>query len=117
MKDLELIAATFLTSELPKDKEYLSKYFRGLLQERVLSYYLIFTREEGTFKWFYRNFIDHTGMACAKRHLYFLMARIRKIEARLAKAEKEKDHETIALIKMGKYKHQPKIFRKKNIFK
>lgn len=103
MKDLELLAAKFLTSDLPKSKEYLRKYFTGIIQERLVIYYLTFPYDGTKFKRFYQNFIDHTGIFCSERWVYKLIDRIKKVEARLIKAEIEKDHEAVSLIKMGKY--------------
>lgn len=102
MKDLELLAARFLTGELPKPKEYLRKYCKGQTQERLVIYYLTFGYD-GQFKRFYQNFIDHTGMYCSERVVYRVISRVTKVEARLARAEKEKDHESVALIKTGKF--------------
>jgi hypothetical protein len=103
MKDLELLAAKFLTSDLPKPKEYLRKYFTGIIQERLVVYYLTFSYEDGNFKRFYKNFIDHTGIFCSERWVYKLIDRVKKVESRLKRAEMEKDHESVALVKMGKY--------------
>ncbi len=103
MRDLELLAAKFLTSDLPKSKEYLRKYFTGIIQERLVVYYQTFPYEDGNFKRFYQNFVDHTGIFCSERWVYKLIDRVKKVEERLARAEMEKDHETVALIKMGKY--------------
>lgn len=103
MKDLELLAARFLTCDLPKHKEYLRKYFTGPIQERLVVYYLTFPYDDGNFKRFYQNFIDHTGIFCSERWVYLLIDRVKKVEARLARAEVDKDHETVALVRMGKY--------------
>lgn len=103
MKDLELLAAKFLVSDLPKPKDYLRKYFTGIIQERLVVYYLTFPYDDGNFKRFYRNFVDHTGIFCSERWVYKLIARIKKVETRLDQAIAENDYETVAIIKTGEY--------------
>jgi len=102
MRDLELLSARFLACELPRHKDYLHKYFKGDIQERMVVYFLTFPYD-GNFKRYYQNVIDHTGIYCSERWVYNLLNKIRKVEDLMAKAEKEKDHETVALLRSGKW--------------
>jgi hypothetical protein len=102
MIDLELLSAKFLSCELPPHKTYLHKYFNGDIQERYVVYFLTFPYD-GNFKRYYQNVIDHTGIYCSERWVYRLLKKIRKVEARMEKAVNDKDHETVALIKSGKW--------------
>lgn len=58
MKDFEFISGRFFDFEIPKEKRYLLKYFKGKLQVAFLRYYMIFGSRQ--------NFTDHTGHRCAK---------------------------------------------------
>lgn len=51
---------------------------------------------------FYINFCDHTGVCCSTRWVRKLLVRIRKIEAALAKAERDFDINLVGDIKSGK---------------
>lgn len=106
MRDLDLVAAKFLTASLPKSKDYLSKYFKGDIQEKMVVYFLTFPYS-GNFKPYHRNLVDHTGIACSSRWVFKLLSKFKSVEAAMEKAEKEKDHETVVLIRMGR------LFRKR----
>ena len=47
--------------EIPKEKKFLLKYFRGKFQRQFLRYFIFFGD--------YENFVDHTGFCCSKRWL------------------------------------------------
>jgi hypothetical protein len=104
MSDLDLLAARFLTAELPKQKEYLRRYFKGDIQERLIVYYLTFPPERGYFPRFYQNFIAHTGIYCSERWVQLLIKRVRQIEDRLARAERDGDPVMVAEIKSGTWR-------------
>jgi len=102
MRDLELLSAHFLTCQLPQHKTYLRKYFTGPIQERLVVYFLVFPYD-GRFRRYYNNIIDHTGLYCSERWIYNLLKRFSTLEQRMTRAEIEKDHVTVALIKSGKW--------------
>ncbi len=102
MKDLELLSAPFLDGILPHNKEYLSKYF-DKHQQHLVVYYFSFPYD-GHCSAYRKNFIDHSGIYCSERWVYKILARIKKIEGRLAEAEAALDYETVAMIKSGGFK-------------
>jgi len=109
MKDLELLSARFLTLEIPPHKEYLHKYFKGKIQERAVVYFLVFPYD-GNLKRYAQNLIDHTGIPLCTVWVSDLLKKFRTIEERLAKAEADKDHVTVALIRSGKWVRRPGKF-------
>ena len=102
MKDLELLSARFLTGTLPHNKEYLSKYF-DKHQQHLVVYYFSFPYD-GHAANYRKNFIDHSGIYCSERWVFKILAKLKKIEGRLAEAEAALDHVTVALIKSGGFK-------------
>lgn len=98
-KDLDFIAGTFFDYDIPKNQQYLLKYFRTDLQAAFLRYYLIYNS--------WTNFVDHTGMYCTKRALQKLTVRFNRITEIYAKAQEEFTEESIELlfkIESGKYR-------------
>lgn len=71
MKDAIFLAGLFFEYEIPRDKQFLLKYFRSPLEEQFVKYYLCFGEID--------NFIDHTGFFCQKRWVCILKKRIDKI--------------------------------------
>lgn len=96
--DLELffISGKFLEINLPKEKEYLFKYFRTPLQQSLIQYYLIF----GSLT----KFIDHTGYACNPWWIRDLKRKLKRLEEAHTKAKQEMDLEKLTKIEVGKYK-------------
>lgn len=105
--DLDFISGNFLYEELPRDKEYLAKYFDGPVEKRFLVYYLTFsslhTKKED-FLTFYENFVNHTGHACSTRWVRKLVKRLATIEEELQAASKSFDLDKVGLIKSGNFK-------------
>ena len=71
MRDLDFLSGWFFEYEVPKDKQYLLKYFTTDLQRAFLRYYLVFGNS-----W---NFVDHTGHYCSRRLLWKFQARYRHL--------------------------------------
>ena len=94
--DLALISGDFAEYSLPKQKQYLLKYFDSEIQNQFIRYYVIF----GSVK----HFTDHTGIFCKKRWLKYLVSRFHEVEAELKRAKSELDFATVALIESGRYK-------------
>jgi len=96
LNDLKLVSGKFFDSVLPKDKQYLLKYFDTEVQEMFLRYYLEFGNTS--------HFTEHTGYICTKRWLRGLRSRYKKLLAARKQAQKEMDLDTLELIQMGKFK-------------
>ncbi len=103
--DLKLIAGNFLDDVLPKDKQHLLKHYRSEHQRRFITYYLNFAElRERSPKHFYKNFIDHTGIACTERSMQSWIKKFHALESALQKATEQFDFETIEQIKSGRYR-------------
>lgn len=94
-EETAFIGGLFIDCDIPKEKQYLLKYFRSDLQQQFVRYMLQF----GTTV----RFVDHTGYYCSERWLKVLKAKMIKLEATYDKAKKDFDFETVAQIEMGKY--------------
>jgi hypothetical protein len=106
MKDLELLVPKFLHRRLQPHEEYLRKYFPNDDQERLIIYFLTFPMPSGEFLPYYHQFIDHTGLHCSERWVYKMLSRLKLLTERLAQAEEERDHETVAAIRSGLWRAQ-----------
>jgi len=106
MSDLELFSANFITCEIPPHKEYLHKYFKGDIQERAVVYFLT-VPYDGNFQRYRQSIIDHIGVPLSPKWVADLLRKFRKIEGLMLKAEADKDHETVALIRSGKWVRRP----------
>ena len=95
-KDLIFISGSFEDFEIPKDKNYLFKYFRKEIQQRFVRYFFAFNSFE--------NFVDHTGFYCQRRWLKILYNKLLKLEALHKTAKSNMDFQTLLKIESGKYK-------------
>jgi hypothetical protein len=98
-RDLDFISQRWATVELPKEKQYLLKYFDTDLQAALVKYVHVYGTTD--------NFTDHTGIPCQPRYLKALYNRLQRLEAahRQAKSSLDEDSlKTLALIESGKYK-------------
>jgi hypothetical protein len=104
VKDLKFLAGVFFEEELPKDRQFLFRYFRSDLEKQFLRYYYCF--EE------FSQFTDHTGYYCQKRWLRILEKRLKWLVDAFIKAKQDvlvpgKEEEalkTLGQIQRGKYK-------------
>lgn len=71
MKEAIFLAGLFFEFDVPREKQFLFKYFRSSLEHQFVKYYLCFGEID--------NFVDHTGCFCQKRWLKVLKKRIEKI--------------------------------------
>lgn len=71
MKEAVFLAGLFFEYDIPREKQFLLKYFRSPLEKQFVRYYLCFGEMD--------NFVDHTGFFCQKRWLRILKKRIDKI--------------------------------------
>lgn len=81
---------------IPKDKKYLTKYFKTDVQRTFLAYFILF----GT----YDNFVDHTGLYCQRRYLKILHDKMLRIEEAHRIAKQNLDLDILAKIESGKAK-------------
>lgn len=106
MKDLisELILITGKFKEdLPKEQQYLKKYFKTEVQLQFVKYYLLF-KTDVVSKEYTQQFINHTGFDVTTRFLTQLKLKLDTLIERKELAKSDFDFETIALIESGKYK-------------
>jgi hypothetical protein len=94
--DLKLISGNFFDLVIPKEKQYLLKYFDTDIQEQFLRYYMEFGH--------YKRFVDHTGVVCTRRWLQKMKTRYENLVEIHDKAKKDLDFDTLEAIQMGKYK-------------
>lgn len=87
---------TFLTDEIPKDKKFLLKYFRGKSQETFLRYLIFFGD--------YENFNDHTGILCHKAWLKKLFNKYIDLIYVHDILKKDMDIEKLSMVDSGKIK-------------
>jgi hypothetical protein len=104
-EDLSLISGNFITTDLPRDKSWLKRYFGSDILVKFLVYAITFRNltKRVSLRYYCQLFIDHTGCHCSISFLCAAMAKLRKIEAIADKAEQEKDLETLSEIKLGTY--------------
>jgi len=95
--DLEIISGNFVDGNInvPKNKQYLLKYFQSDIQQQFVRYYLSFGSIE--------HFVDHTGEFCKRRWLEVLAVRFKKLESTLKEAKKNMDFTTVAEIESGNF--------------
>jgi coproporphyrinogen III oxidase len=96
VKELKFIGGVFFEYVLPKEKNFLFKYFRTDIEKAFLRYYYCFGE--------YDHFSDHTGHRCQKRWLRLLRQRHDALVEAHAAAKQEADFDLLALIESGKYK-------------
>jgi len=97
--ELEFISGRIFDPELPKERQYLWKYFRTHVQRVFIKYYLTFGS--------YTRFTDHTGHYCSKRwmrHLKRKLQRILKAHEKAREAALTGNFEILARIESGKHK-------------
>jgi len=98
MRDLDFISGRFFDYDIPREKQYLLKYFTTELQIAFLKYALVF---ENT-----KSFKDHTGYYCSDRLKFRLLFRLRKLLSLHSEAKStftEEGLNTLQLIESGQY--------------
>lgn len=106
--DLEFLGGKFFDHDLPKDKNYLFKYFKKPAHRCFIRYYFLFNGDKTENL---KHFRDHSGYFCSKRWIFKLMRKVRQLE-KLKKASKEAgDIDLYATIESGKFKFYAKANR------
>lgn len=95
-RDLLFLAGNFDEIDLPKEKNYLFKYFRKEIQQKFIRYFFAFNS--------FDNFVDHTGFYCQTRWLKILHNKLISLESLHREAKSNVDLETLLKIESGKYK-------------
>lgn len=98
MRDLAFISGEFFDYEIPRDKQYLLKYFTTDVQVAFLRYALIFEDV--------KLFKEHTGYFCSDRLKFRFLSRFRqltKIHNEAKSILTEESLNTIQLIESGQY--------------
>jgi hypothetical protein len=93
--ELTFLAGQFFDYELPKEKQYLLKYFRTDLDRQFLRYYFCFEQ--------YEHFTDHTGMRCQEKWLRALKKKLDHIVSVHDEAKREGKLSLLTKIESGKY--------------
>lgn len=96
----------FLFLEIPKEKRFLLKYFRGKIQRYFLKYFIFFGD--------HKNFVDHTGLCCSEKWLKFLEKKYNDLIYIHSISKSSLDFEKLAEVEYGNIKISKDI---KNIFK
>lgn len=98
MRDLDFISGNFADYHIPRDKQWLLKYFTTDMQVSFLRYYLCFNDA--------RLFCAHTGYFCSDRLRYRLLSRYRrltKLHEECKQSFSEQGLETLQLLESGEY--------------
>lgn len=108
--ELEFISGRIFDLELPKNKQYLWKYFKTTLQKQFVKYYLTYRT--------YKKFTEHTGYYCSNRWIRRLIKNLDRLEQLHAEAKEaalQGDFEKLATVESGKLRHfrQKRAPRKK----
>lgn len=91
---MHFIAGDFLDECLPKDKQYLYRYFRTNLQKQFVRYMQVFDNS--------RFFAEHTGQVCQRRNRQLLGVKLRKVEEAHRNAKLNMDFDLLEKIEKGK---------------
>jgi len=95
-KDLILIGGRFLDEPVPKEKQYLYRYFKTDAQKSFVRYSLDFGNCV--------HFVEHTGIYRSSRWLKRMKHRLEVLEQAYAQAKIDGDFELITEISMGKWR-------------
>jgi len=96
--EFKFIANEILEYIIPKDKSYLSKYFKSDIQREFLIYFLVFGEIS--------KFAQHTGRVVSFRWLCVMRNKLRKIQRAHDVAKANFDLERLTFIENGKYKYK-----------
>lgn len=96
LRDLKFISGEFFDLTLPKEKQYLLKYFDTDIQTQFLYYYHIFHSID--------RFVEHTGYRASKRWLIDLKNKYDRLVEIHDISKRDMDFETLASITSGKFK-------------
>ena len=90
------IAGDFFDQPVPREKQYLLKYFKTKRQRQYVKYVIFFKSD--------RNFIDHSGIKFQFKWMLQLRVKLSALETAHTTAKKLFKTNVLALIEQGKYK-------------
>ncbi len=96
MRDIVFIAGNFLEAELPREKQYLFRYFRKPVRRKYLCYYHVFGNDV--------FFAEHTGFRCSIRSRQLMRKKLATLERVHKEAVAAMDFDLLSKIEKGKYK-------------
>ena len=90
MDDLQFVSGEFLDCEVPRDKQWLLKYFTTDVHRAFLRYYVLCGET--------KLFQAHTGMYCSDRLKYRLLCRYRQLTKLHGDAKRAFTEESMKLL-------------------
>lgn len=93
--ELEFISGRIFDLNLPKEQQYLYRYFKTARQRMFAKYFLTYRS--------HARFVDHTGYSCSLKWRKHLRKRLLKLENAYKTARAEGDMATLALLESGQY--------------
>lgn len=94
-RDLDFSSA-FMARQIPKEKSWMSKYFKTRTKRLFLKYFVMFGCTA--------RFCEHSGEVCTLRYIKKMKRQYAILEEKHTKAKNELDFELLAKIEMGKCK-------------
>ena len=94
--DCLFLGNNYLFEEIPKEKRFLLKYFKGEIQQKYIRYILFFGDD--------KNFMDHTGIKCTKIWLKKLENKYKDLVYLHGLVKSSADLETLSKLESGELK-------------
>ena len=93
--DAHFISGLFLSDCLPRDKQYLYRYFKTRIQRAYVRYVSVFGN--------HKFFVEHTGIPASNRSLQLLAVRLHIIEEAHRTAKSNLDLDALEQIEKGNF--------------
>lgn len=97
----------FINEEIPKEKKFLFRYFKGKVQNLFIKYIVFFGD--------YKNFRDHTGLVCQDRWLKNLFKKYNDLMYINNQMKKNMDLDGLSNLYNGKISINKRNFNKTTI--
>ena len=94
--DMEFVVGEFLKDCLPREKQYLYKYFDTIIRRVFVRYMHVFGD--------HTYFVEHTGCLCTRRNQQALAMKLREIEEAHRIAKSQMNLELLERIEKGDWK-------------
>lgn len=98
MRDYDFLSGDFFEIDIPKDKQYLLKYFKTERHVAFLRYYFVFGD--------WSCFKAHTGYHASNRFLRIQETRLHSLMNAYKQAKKSLNFDLLWLIESGKYRNR-----------
>lgn len=89
-----LFSSDFMKQPVPKEKSWMSKYFKTRTKRMFLKYFVAFGCAT--------RFREHSGEACTKRYVKKMKGQFLRLSEKHAEARRNLDFEMVTKIEMGK---------------